>query len=254
MRIFIALMLAAALVGCNDDKKPPSGGGGVDAPEAADPDAKPYKADPATQGSVTGKAIYKGAAPAPRRVSVACEGSAHPEVEDETLLVNADGTLRNVFVYVVKGTKGWKFDPPATPVVLDQKNCTYAPHVFGIQVGQMLQVNNSDGTMHNVHSLAKENDPFNKMQNAGQKDFVTMRTSEIVQLKCDVHSWMGAWAGVVNHPFYNVTGDGGTFELTGLPEGEYTIRAWHERLGKLSQTVKVEAGQQAPIEFVFEGK
>ncbi|OGG46526.1 MAG: hypothetical protein A3F84_15920 [Candidatus Handelsmanbacteria bacterium RIFCSPLOWO2_12_FULL_64_10] len=255
MRTGISMLFVCCLTACDDGK--PAGGNTTpaDKPEATATDAKPYKRDPATQGTVTGRVLFSGQAPAVRTLAVNCEGSHQREARDESVLVNGNGTLRNVFVYVSKGTRGWKFEPPADAVVLDQKDCAYVPHVFGIQAGQPLLIKNSDPTMHNVHGLPTESDPFNKMQQAGGSDTVILARSEVmVQIKCDVHGWMGAWAGVVNHPFHDVTGDDGAFELAGLPAGDYTIAAYHEKFGPRKLEVKVEAGAPAAIEFTFEGK
>jgi hypothetical protein len=76
----------------------------------------------------------------------------------------------------------------------------------------------------------------------------------MVPFKCDVHPWMSAYAGVLDHPFFSVSNDKGEFEIKNLPPGTYTIEAWHEKFGTLTQTVTVKPGETKQIEFTFERK
>src|SRR5205085_11643115 len=130
----------------------------------------------------------------------------------ESLIVNTNGTLRNVFVYV-KEVAG-AYAPPKAPILLDQRACRYEPHVFGIQVGQPLWIRNSDRTTHNIHALPSSNPEFNHGQPPGNPDLKrTFISPDFVTLACDVHPWMRAYAGVLLHPFFAVTGEDGAFEL-----------------------------------------
>jgi plastocyanin len=158
-----------------------------------------------------------------------------------------------VFVYVKDGLGGLKFPVPSTPVVLDQKGCRYAPHVVGVQVGQGFEVLNSDSTLHNVHALPTANREFNTGQPlAGLRYSHRFSTREVmVPFKCDVHPWMRAYIGVLDHPFFGVTGADGTFTLTGLPPGTYTVEAWHEKLGTQTQTVTIGDKESKDIAVSF---
>jgi hypothetical protein len=177
----------------------------------------------------------------------------HPEaIETEKVVKGAGDGLSNVFVYVKSSVPG-SYPPPAEPVTLDQKGCTYHPHVFGIQTGQKLVVKNSDETLHNIHARPATNAEFNQAQ-----PFVNMtleRTFDKVEVmlpfKCDVHPWMSAYVGVLNHPFFAVTGADGSFSIGRLPAGTYTVEAWHEVLGTRSQEVTVTAGGAADWSFDF---
>ena len=117
--------------------------------------------------------------------------------------------------HVKSGLEGKTFPVPSEPVVLDQNGCIYVPHVIGIQVGQTLQIVNSDETLHNIHAMPKNNKEFNIGQPV--KGLKTDRTFDAVEVmvpfKCDVHKWMNAYVGVVDHPFFGTTGEAGSFEL-----------------------------------------
>jgi plastocyanin len=210
--------------------------------------------------TVKGVVKFVGEAPKPRLISMKADRQCDAihggkSVTAEDVVVNPNGTLKWVFVYVKEGVKG-KYNPPSEPVVLDQQGCLYQPRVFGIMVGQKLEIRNSDPLLHNVHATPKKNKPFNIGQPVkGMKTYQTFNTPEImVPFKCDVHPWMSAYAGVLDHPFFSVSNDKGEFEIKNLPPGTYTIEAWHEKFGTLTQTVTVKPGETKRIEFTFERK
>ena len=210
-------------------------------------------------GTVTGKANFSGTAPQMEKISMAADpvcSSLHPEpVSEETVLVNNNGTLKNVFVYVKEGLEGKTFPAPTTLVTINQSGCQYHPHVFGIQVGQPLELINRGSRLDNVHSLAEQSKSFNLgMPLQGMKLTKKFENPEImVKFKCDVHPWMNAYIGVLTHPYYNVSGDEGTFEIKDLPAGDYVIEAWHEKYGTQTQNITVTEDTPAQIEFTFAG-
>jgi len=173
--------------------------------------------------------------------------------KSESLVVNPNKTLANVFVYVKEGA-------PASPaanlpaVEFDQRGCRYVPHVFGVRVNQPIKIINSDPTLHNVHAQASANPGFNAgMPSQGmtiEKKFTKPET--MIHIKCDVHGWMGAYVGVLDHPFFAVTDDSGNFSIKDLPAGTYTLEAWHEKLGTKTQQLVVDATSAAkPLSFEF---
>ena len=171
----------------------------------------------------------------------------------EVVLVGPGNGLQNVFVYVKDGLGDRTFTAPTTPIVLDQKGCKYMPHVFGAQVGQPVKIVNSDGTLHNVHAVPKENTEFNFGQPLkGMESTQTFTKAEImVPFRCDVHGWMAAYGGIVPHPFFAVTKNDGTFEIKGLPAGTYTIETWHERFGLQTRTVTVDGTAAGSADFSY---
>ena len=223
----------------------------------ADPGPGPDSSALAGTATITGSVKFEGKAPKRRPIDMGAQEyctKAHPTpVLSETVIVNENGTLRNVFVYVKKGLSQQEWPVPSEPVVLEQKGCTYAPHVFGIQLGQPLKVRNGDDTMHNIHGFPKKNAEFNFSQtNKGQETEVKFTQPEVmVTIKCDVHGWMGSYAGVLRHPFFSVTGEDGAFKIANLPPGEYTLEAWHEEYGKQESAVKVGDGETREVSFTF---
>lgn len=174
-------------------------------------------------------------------------------VAQEAVVASVDGALANVFI-----TLDGSFPETAAPtsaITLDQAGCVYFPRVVGVRVGQPLAVRNSDQLMHNVHGVSAADNGFNVSQpTAGMAQEFPMTGEEtMLRLRCDVHSWMTAYVGVVSHPYFAVSGTDGAFNLVGVPPGTYTVRIWHERFGELTQTVRVGPGETTMIDFGFTG-
>jgi plastocyanin len=189
-------------------------------------------------GIIRGVVKFDGAVPEmPAPTSAQC-GDHKITVPNESLEIGKDRGVKNAFVCIVgvRAGDGTKREP----AVLDQKNCMYVPHALAIQTGQTLKIRSSDSTLHNVHFQPQRNEAKNlSMTMAGAEQDVTFKNPEIIRVRCDVHPWMNATVGVFDNPFFAVTDENGKFELTGLPEGKYTLSTWHERLGELSQEVTI---------------
>ena len=211
---------------------------------------------------ISGKVKLKGTPPpeVPIQLDANC-GKLHPTpLTTRHYVVSPDGGLANVFVYIKSGVTK-KYDPPATAALLDQKGCIYLPYVMGIQTGQELAIKNSDDFMHNVHALPKLNKEFNVGQPL--KDQVTKKVLDkaevLVKFKCDVHPWMFAYVGVVDHPFFAVTDKDGSFKISNLPAGKYTIEAYHLKAHGVSgpgltQEITVTDSDKKDVDFTVEPK
>jgi plastocyanin len=262
-----------AVIGCNKSEDGGSNapkaeasrdaGGTASSPVEAPPAkaTKPWDASKGT-ATITGVVKYVGKAPKRRPVDMGgkAECAAHQTEPalDESIIVNADGQMKNVFVYVRKGAEEWIFPVPTEPVVLSQKGCTFHPHVVGVRVGQPLSVRNNDPCSHNVHCTPRNtmNSSFNFTQTAQAKEDTRQFAARevFVRIGCDIHGWMRANIAVVDNPFFAITGDDGKFELKNLPPGEYQIEAVQEELGRKSQTVKVGDKESKTISFEFSKK
>lgn len=244
-RLLLAVFLAAAVSGC----------GGNDSAPAPVQQTGTKRVDAATTGSIAGRVTFDGQAPAPAVIRTSADAAcAQGEpLLDQSLLVDGSGGLANAFVYVKDGLADYIFDVPSAPVVLDQKGCQYVPHVFGVRVGQPVEIRNSDPTLHNVHAIPQTNGEFNQgMPLQGMTLDQTFTAPEIgVPFKCDVHGWMSSYAGIVAHPYFAVTDASGAFTLPDLPPGTYTLEVWHEKLGTRTQQITVQPKQTADAAFTF---
>jgi plastocyanin len=201
--------------------------------------------------------LFRGEKPAPRRISMEAEegcAALHKKpVYDETVFTGKQGALANVFVYVKSGLEGKLFAPAEQAVTLDQRGCQFHPRVLGLRVGQTLAVKNSDPVSHNVHPKPRNNRDWNQQQSPQAPDLLRRfaRPDVMIPVRCDVHRWMKCFLGVVEHPFFAVTGTTGTFRFQGLPPGQYTVAAWHETLGEKTELLAVKTGEEAKVDFVF---
>ncbi|MBI4042308.1 MAG: carboxypeptidase regulatory-like domain-containing protein [Deltaproteobacteria bacterium] len=250
----VLLILAALVltVGCKKKETVET----TPSPAETDVTTPPAAGQPA-DATISGKVVFKGTAPQPKKLDMAadpnCKALYSNGKFDEDVVVNANGTLKNVFVSIKEGVPAGDYPLPANPVILDQKGCWYQPHVFGIRANQDLVILNSDATLHNVHSLANINEQFNLgMPLQGMKITKKFTKPEVMaKFKCDVHGWMHAYVGILDHPFFAVTNESGSFQLPALPAGQYVIEAWHEKFGTQTQTVTLGSKETKSIEFVF---
>jgi plastocyanin len=253
----LGLALAVMVTACGGGSEPAKSSAG--AAPAAGSAAGGQKVDPATAGELKGTVALDGAAPANPAIKMAADPvcmkqTAGTTQAQETFMVGTDGkSLGNVFVYVKDGLGNYVFDVPTEAARIDQKDCRYHPHVFGMRVGQPLEILNSDPTLHNIHATPKANTEFNNGQPIqGMKMNHTFTAKEVmVPFKCDVHGWMNAYVAVLDHPYFAVTGADGTFSMKSLPPGTYTVEAWHEKLGATTQSVTIAEKETKEITFTL---
>jgi hypothetical protein len=272
MKKFLIVLLAGALAcgkgqeakeetGAVDDQAPPTATTSTSttaatAAPAGGGAAAPVSADAAT---ITGSVKLQTAPPKMPPLQMAADPYCLAQHKgapalDEEVVAGPAGELANVFVYV-KNVSG-NFAPPSSPATIDQKGCQYHPHVIALQVGQPLQIKNSDATLHNIHALPTVNPQFNEGQPVqGMVSTKKFDKPEVTpfKVKCDVHGWMKAYMAVMSHPFYSVSQSNGTFTISNLPPGNYTIVAWHEKYGQQEQQVSVGAKESKAVSFTFKG-
>jgi plastocyanin len=249
MRLFglpLAAGLLAFALGCGGKPTPP--------PAAA---AGPT-VDAATAATITATVKFDGAVPAPEMIVLTGDPkcvseNGAPQRPDEKIVVGDNQALQNVFVYVKDGLGSYAYPMPTEPVVLDQDKCRYTPRVLGVRVGQPLRIQNDDPLLHNVRSNGVINQAFNKSTPIeGMKFDHTFSTREVmVPFKCDVHGWMTAFVGVLDHPYFGTTKADGKVAIGNLPPGTYTIEAWHESLGTKTQQITIGAKESKDVNFTF---
>jgi plastocyanin len=236
------LLATLAGAGCNNDK----GKGGA-AP-------KPTSDKPAPTGSgvIQGTVSFAGSAPAPEPWGGTSSSDCRSLHEGTIQLVKVqDGKLEEAFVYVKAGLPEGSHPTPDKAVVVDQKGCEFVPRVFGLVAGQPIEFGNSDAFMHNVKSPE-----FNQgLATRGVKMQLKLNEEGVmVPVRCDVHPWMRAYAGVMSHPYFDVSKADGSFKIAGLVDGEYTVAVWHEKLGTLEQKVTVAGATPAALNFEMRPK
>jgi plastocyanin len=214
------------------------------------------KPDAGSTGSVVGRVRLEGTKPESTRTNMMADPSCaklHPgAVMSEDFVVGNEGTLENVVVFISDGINEKSFDVPAEAATIEQKGCIYKPHVIAMRANQKLKIVNSDNTLHNIHPVPANNREWNKAQPGGSTLEETFAPEEIaIPVKCNVHPWMRSYIAVFKHPYFAVTGKDGSFDLRNLPPGEYTVKAWHEKLGMMPQKITVAAGEAKKVEFVF---
>jgi plastocyanin len=255
-------LLAGSVLDCS--KKPKDDDESAEPVAAKEKTEKTEKTDkaaepaaPAGAGTITGTVAFTGktpeAAELPRKADPVC--AAKPMKSNE-VIVNSNATLKDVLVRVAPGAVKGKFSAPETPVMVKQEDCMYVPRVQGAVAGQVVEVENADKTMHNVHTYKGQETILNQGQPAGsppiKKDNVATETATL-KFKCDVHPWMTGFLVVTDHPFFQTTGTDGSFKLDKVPAGKYTIEAWHSKYGLKTAQVTVEPNKTAEVKFSYDG-
>jgi plastocyanin len=250
LKRFPVFVAAAAMAACGGGDGGSSGGGdtGGGAPPAA------AAVDPATVGTITGTVNFAGVAPAGTAIDMSgeadCAAGYGADGPMSIEVVANNGKLANVFVYLTGVTGA---PAPSGDARIDQQHCRYTPHVVGVQVGQDLKITNSDNLLHNINASPTENRGFNISQpRAGIESTQSFALAEVmIPVRCDVHGWMTAYIGVVDHPYFAVSGADGSFTMSNVPAGTYTAEAWHETYGTMSASVTVTAGGSASVSFDY---
>ncbi|HXG62578.1 MAG TPA: hypothetical protein VNO22_14510 [Planctomycetota bacterium] len=260
MKRLAATLMSVFVLGCGRSETP--GGSGAASPSPAPaPGAAESRPAPPSGDAPKGTASIRGVV---RVTGTPARGKARPSDDCAALhagpillddiVADAQGRLQWAFVYVRKGLEGRRYPPPAAPVVIDQRGCRYEPHVVGLVAGQRLKVTNSDDLLHNVHGLPFANREWNWGQpRKGTENEITLQVPEVmIRMKCDIHPWMSAWIGVLEHPFFAVTGPDGSFAIEGLPDGRYVLEVWHEAFEPVLRDVELKGGESRVEEFVLE--
>ena len=173
------------------------------------------------------------------------------QVPNESLLVGAEGVLRNA-VIILHGAQNKKTMRPLKSLVLDNKNCAFVPHVQVGPVGSEIVLLNSDPILHDVHARIGSETLFNVGLPTWRKVTKRLTRTGVVNIVCDVlHTWMSAYIVVTASPHFAVTDEKGEFVIEGLPAGTYEMEVWHEKLGRLLRKIEVMENQTSRVDFVF---
>lgn len=211
----------------------------------------------ADSGTIVGWVGFSGTPPKPRPINFGGEKicadlnkDKSPPL-DESLVVNPNNTVKWAVVSI-RGNVPGEHRPADKPVIMDQVGCVFVPHVAGLMVGQEIEYRNSDPVSHNIRGTPKKNQAFNSIFAANLSTKGKFDTPEIgIPLKCDIHFWMSSYLHVFSHPFFAITGDDGSFVISGVPPGQYTLQVWHEKLKPQTHAVEVKAGEVKEVPFTL---
>lgn len=229
------------------------------------PEASPAKYKAASVkdgGTIAGKVSFEGKVPAPVKYIITKDQHACGKGQVTRQEVDAkDGALRGVIVYLDKVKKGKAYPKGTKSVVVDQKKCAYVPYLQVVAEGGKVTILNSDDAHHNIHTYEiigrAKRSMWNISQPKQRKKVVRrakVRRSPIVRVECDVHNWMKGFLFVARNPYYALVGADGSFEITDVPPGKYSLRAWHPALGVKKKRIKISAGGKKTADFTFSSK
>src|SRR5712671_4616857 len=229
---------------------------GISTPYGVKAGSPPPSTSATGAASVKGVVKFEGSVPKPKQISMSADPSCakqHPSpVFTQEVMTDSKGDLQDVVVFVADGLGDRTFDAPTQPVVVEQKGCMYQPHVLAVRANQPLHVVNDDPTSHNIHPTPANNREWNKAEPPGTSLDESFPREEIaIPVKCNVHPWMHGYVAVFKHPFFAVTGKDGSFDLSSLPPGTYTVEAWHEKLGTSTQQITVGANETKAVNLVL---
>ena len=192
-------------------------------------------------GTLTGRFAFYGEVPKVEKHDIVrdVDYCGVHGLKDESLIINKyNRGIANIVVWLYSKKPvpvHPDLKPKPEPVVLDNRDCAFRPHVFRIRTRQTLKAINSDLIPHNVACYAVRNEPFNLNITAkapAERSFVKPELKPL-RIDCSSHSWMKAYAVVTDHPYSAITDKDGRFKIEKLPAGEWEFRFWHERLGYL---------------------
>ena len=206
-------------------------------------------------GTIVGEVKYAGDPPAPEKIDVTKDANicgTEPKVSP-VLVVGANKGIKDVVASLPNIQKGKALGKPEKPPVLDQKNCEYHPYAQIIPVNTTLEITNSDDVLHNIKTKGGTKTSFNIAQPKFKRKLtMEFKNPEIVQVECNVHGWMNAIVVVEDNPYDALTDASGSFKITDVPPGKYTVKVWHSKLGE--QTKEVTVGPKEEVRVAFEMK
>jgi hypothetical protein len=206
-------------------------------------------------GTIVGEVKYAGDPPPQEKIEVTKDANicgAEPK-PSPVLVVGPDKGIRDVVVSLPGIQKGKALEKPAKPPVLDQKNCEYHPYAQIFPVNTTLEILNSDDVLHNVKTEPGSKTTFNVAQPKFKRKITQeFKNPELVQVECNVHGWMNAILVVADNPYYALTDANGSFKITDVPPGKYTLKVWHSKLGE--QTKEVTVGPKEDVKVAFDLK
>jgi len=207
-------------------------------------------------GTITGTVRYNGSPPKRELLEVSKDKDVcgKAPLYDQSLAIGQGGGIENAVLAITNISEGEPLKPEKD-VKFDQRGCEYTPHLLAFPAGSSLQIINSDGILHSIHTESSINPVVDMAQPGFKKTIsVTIEKPEVIKVTCDAHNWMEGWWYAVGNPYYAVSGADGHFTIGNVPAGTYTLKAWQEKLGAETRNVTVKPGGTATVDFTFKAK
>lgn len=209
----------------------------------------------AEAGDIGGAVQLVGTPPPPAILRVTADETIcgpEPTRPSDALVLSATGGVKNAVVFIgSERMEGWR---SPTTVQIDQRRCTFVPRVTIVPPGSTIEVLNSDGILHNFHTLGAQHRANVAQPGRMKRMRVMFEAPEFVPVKCDIHGdgVMRAWVVVASHPYYALTDDEGRFRLPDLPPGPHVLEIWHEVLGTKRLPVTVGATGEIEVTVTYD--
>ncbi|MBZ5696096.1 MAG: carboxypeptidase regulatory-like domain-containing protein [Acidobacteriia bacterium] len=236
-RVWAAIIVSTVFFGCGRSKEQ---------------SASQYTVQELPGSVVEGAVQLQGAPPPPKRIHVAQDADVCGETREVYPVRMENGGVDDAVVWIDDIQRGKAFSFP--PARIDQKNCTYVPHVVVMQAGDV-NITSGDPIPHSVHTRAQHNRDYNESMSPLQSDIsLSFPQPDVISIRCDLHGWMQAYVVVAKNPYYAISENGGKFKLDGVPKGRYHLKVWSESLGESEQEIVVEAGKPTRADFTLKSQ
>ena len=236
-RVWAAIIVSTVFFGCGRSKEQ---------------SASQYTVQELPGSVVEGAVQLQGAPPPPKRIHVAQDADVGGETREVYPVRMENGGVDDAVVWIDDIQRGKAFSFP--PARIDQKNCTYVPHVVVMQAGDV-NITSGDPIPHSVHTRAQHNRDYNESMSPLQSDIsLSFPQPDVISIRCDLHGWMQAYVVVAKNPYYAISENGGKFKLDGVPKGRYHLKVWSESLGESEQEIVVEAGKPTRADFTLKSQ
>ena len=198
-------------------------------------------------GTISGKVTYSGAVPT-KKVIPTKDANVCGSIRDVKLIAVGPGNgVQDAVVFLKDVASGKDWGEPESVPEIDNVKCEFEPHIQVIREGE-IDVVNSDPVLHNTHGFYGRRTAFNlALPNEGQRIKAELMRPGLVRIECDAHGWMLGWIYVADSPYYVLTGEDGSFSLTDVPPGDYTLVTWQEHTDAMEMPVSVKTGETAEV-------
>ncbi len=203
-------------------------------------------------GRIEGVVLFKGTVPEPETIQVVKDHDTCDARAKSRPKINTDpqGHVAQAVVFLGNIKAGKSIPETLAKPVINQKNCTFDPHVQVLQTRTPFEVVNLDPVAHNAQCVQNMVTLFNPMQpKQGLRNEFKIKRPGLATVTCAVHNWMRAFVYVLPHPYHCVTAEDGAFVISDVPPGDYELVVWQEHLGERTRQVHVDADKTTTLEF-----